>query len=216
MGAPSHRDAIQIVIHAGGQIRAELTFDKPRVTIGTQSSCDVVLEGEGVRRIHATLLRSPARRYTLIDDSGRGGTRLNGDPVSSAELHLGDELEIGQYTLTISAGVPDTVIASTDIVDESPAAPPRAESGPLPPLPQRKSQEIVLVPDSDGALLAAKVAPILWSATSDEMASEPRTGEVDMRTMPNLLNPDEPILLTQRKPKLGPRRIKERAPKKPR
>jgi predicted component of type VI protein secretion system len=40
--------------------------------------------------------------------------------------------------------------------------------------------DMVLVPQGDG-LVAARVARVLWSATAEEMATEPVTGEVAVR-----------------------------------
>jgi pSer/pThr/pTyr-binding forkhead associated (FHA) protein len=153
-----------------------ISVAKDSLRIGRMPTCDVVLEGDGVARYHALVERGLDGGWTVVS-MGPSGTLLNGNAVTAlAKAKLGDEIAIGPYRVVL---IDDTL------------APNR-----LPTLPPDPPELVIVQSGSD--LVAAPVAPVLWSATADEMSSEPTTGEVALPL--DLIDPDEPVyLLTQRK-----------------
>ncbi len=73
---------------------------QPRVVIGRDEECDIVLEGETVSRRHCEITRW-GMAYVLQDGS-RNGTFLNGERVSQAKLSDGDQIRIGQNVLLVN------------------------------------------------------------------------------------------------------------------
>lgn len=75
-------------------------------TLGSLPDCDLYLEQAGVSRQHAQI-EVRERSVTLTDLGSKNGTLLNGRPIRSVELHLGDELEICGLQLTLARLDPD-------------------------------------------------------------------------------------------------------------
>ena len=69
------------------------------VVIGRLPGCEVVLQDTNVSRQHASVRRNDDR-YFLADLGSTNGTRLNGKPVTEAELQNGDLITVGSTTLT--------------------------------------------------------------------------------------------------------------------
>jgi len=68
--------------------------------VGRSEECHVVIPDRAVSRRHARLFRRDGKWW--VEDAGsRGGTRLNGAPIDQAALlEPGDEIAVGQSTLT--------------------------------------------------------------------------------------------------------------------
>lgn len=79
----------------------EYQFDGPVILIGRDSKCDLCLDDTTVSAEHARLTFHHSQWW--VEDLGsKNGTYLNHVPVVSAiVLKSGDELELGQATLTI-------------------------------------------------------------------------------------------------------------------
>jgi predicted component of type VI protein secretion system len=74
-----------------------------RLLIGRADDCDVRIDLEGVAPHHAEV-RAIGQGAVLLRDLGSAtGTRLNGEPVSEAQLKSGDEIQVGQCRLMLQA-----------------------------------------------------------------------------------------------------------------
>ena len=92
-----------LVVRAGGG-RAGEVFEPEgaETTIGRSPDCGIFLDDVTVSRKHAVLLERDGRFY--IEDQGSlNGTFLNRKRIETAELHDGDELQVGKYRLTFLA-----------------------------------------------------------------------------------------------------------------
>jgi len=70
-------------------------------TIGKDPSCDVVLKGFLIGKLHAKILNRDGRYY-LEDEGGIASTLINGNPVTSyGPLTPSDKIEIGSYLLSV-------------------------------------------------------------------------------------------------------------------
>src|SRR5262245_51998808 len=74
----------------------EIPLEKSSVTIGRTRQTDFVLEDPSVSRIHATI-RLTHDGYVIEDNGSMHGTRVNGKPVTSQQLHNDDLIDIGVY-----------------------------------------------------------------------------------------------------------------------
>jgi len=89
------------VLHAGGRV----VVGADGVTIGSDSGCEVIVEGRTVAGRHAAIRERDDRHYLADLDAG-GGTLLNGELLrgESRWLNSGDSIEIGGESLRYLAG----------------------------------------------------------------------------------------------------------------
>ena len=74
-------------------------LDSERVTIGTLESNDVVVDGDGVSRVHAAFERF-GETWCVRDLGSRNGTYVNGGRIIGEQaLHSGDEILLGRLRL---------------------------------------------------------------------------------------------------------------------
>jgi pSer/pThr/pTyr-binding forkhead associated (FHA) protein len=89
-----------LIVRAGGGREGEsFPVEGERMSIGRRPESDVFLDDVTVSRDHAVLVRRGEQWH--IDDCGSlNGTYVNRTRIDSAQLHQGDELQIGKYKLT--------------------------------------------------------------------------------------------------------------------
>jgi len=91
---------VEVWERGGRQFRP---LDSERVTVGTLESNDVVVDGDGVSRVHAVLERF-GDAWCVRDLGSRNGTFVNGDRViGERALHSGDEILLGRLRLSFHA-----------------------------------------------------------------------------------------------------------------
>lgn len=86
----------------GGEGESHFPFaNLSTMRIGREDDNDVVLPVSTVHRYHAVVRRTPDAGYVVFDLSGADGNGvvLNGERVSEAQLHDGDELHLGTARL---------------------------------------------------------------------------------------------------------------------
>jgi pSer/pThr/pTyr-binding forkhead associated (FHA) protein len=87
---------VEVWARGGRELRA---LDAERVTVGTLESNDVVVDAEGVSRVHAVLERF-GDTWTVRDLGSRNGTFVNGGRIiGERALHSGDEIVLGRLRL---------------------------------------------------------------------------------------------------------------------
>ena len=95
-GAPARTTVASAWLHIDGQ--PALPLDQPIISIGRDSSNDIVIADAYVSRFHLQLRRAD-EGYRLYDLASRGGTRVNKRAVSAQGLQNGDVIEIGKASL---------------------------------------------------------------------------------------------------------------------
>jgi len=89
--------ALLYLIH-NGQPSATYPLDKPVVSIGRLSDCDVVVSDAGASRRHAEI-RLQDGHYVLADLGSTNGTKVNEATVGERQLEQGDRITIGRTVL---------------------------------------------------------------------------------------------------------------------
>ena len=79
----------------------EYTLAAGRNMLGRQEVCDIKIESKLTSRIHSIITVS-SKGVILTDAQTLNGTKVNNEFVTTAELHDGDEIEIGGVILTVS------------------------------------------------------------------------------------------------------------------
>ena len=80
-----------------------VTLPRTAVSLGRDSSCDLVLEDTDVSRRHATIQCSDTS-YTIRDHGSTNGTYVNNRKVPEATLQSGDLIRIGKVVLKFLRG----------------------------------------------------------------------------------------------------------------
>lgn len=96
--------------------------------IGRDENCRITIPDERISRVHCSLLLLPSGLW-VIDLLGKGGVKVNGQPVRCSALPEGSQLQIGEYLVAVH--YPD--IALTQFPVEA------ASSLPSPPPPPPQS-----------------------------------------------------------------------------
>ena len=103
---------VEVWGRGGRELRA---LDSQRMTFGTLESNDVVVDSEGVSRVHAVFERF-GDTWTVRDLGSRNGTFVNGGRIIGEQaLHPGDEVMLGRLRLLFhgpSRGAETAAIAS--------------------------------------------------------------------------------------------------------
>jgi hypothetical protein len=91
---------VEVWGRSGRELRA---LDSERMTVGTLDSNDLVVDGDGVSRVHAVLERF-GDAWCVRDLGSRNGTFVNGARIiGERALHSGDEIVLGRLRLLFHA-----------------------------------------------------------------------------------------------------------------
>lgn len=91
-----------LVVTRGPNSGSRFALDEPLVTAGRHPDSAIFLDDITVSRRHAEV-RKVADGYRVADVGSLNGTYLNRHRVEEAELHDGDELQIGTFKLVYLA-----------------------------------------------------------------------------------------------------------------
>jgi pSer/pThr/pTyr-binding forkhead associated (FHA) protein len=87
---------VEVWGRGGRELRA---LDSERTTVGSHQSNDVVVDSDGVSRVHAVFERF-GDTWTVRDLGSRNGTFVNGARIIGEQaLHSGDEILLGRLRL---------------------------------------------------------------------------------------------------------------------
>ena len=124
---------ISLVIKGPDGDRRKVEFDQQKVTVGSDTLCDVCIQDPGVDRQHLVLVRR-ADGIELFDIGTTGGVLVNGTPRSHVRVAPGDEIWVGGTVLSLVAE-PGSAVAFTEVdstVRAEVDAPARPEAAPAP------------------------------------------------------------------------------------
>jgi hypothetical protein len=110
---------VEVWDRSGRELRA---LSSERVTVGTLASNDMVVDGDGVSRVHAVFERF-GDTWCVRDLGSRNGTFVNGGRIiGDRPLHAGDEILLGRLRL-LFRGPPSG--AQTAAIAQAPPLTPR-------------------------------------------------------------------------------------------
>ena len=114
-------------------------LDSRTALIGREADCDIPIAAEVVSARHAVIFHADGKRY-LRDLNSRTGTYLNGSRIHQHEIHLGDQIGIGEVRLELV--LPTSASDAQAPLELAPAPPAPAE--PIAPAPPAQTQELVI------------------------------------------------------------------------
>jgi pSer/pThr/pTyr-binding forkhead associated (FHA) protein len=93
-----------LVVTRGPISGSRFALDEPLVTAGRHPDSVIFLDDITVSRRHAEVRQVDGGGYRVADVGSLNGTYLNRQRVEEADLHDGDELQIGTFKLLFLAG----------------------------------------------------------------------------------------------------------------
>jgi pSer/pThr/pTyr-binding forkhead associated (FHA) protein len=88
-----------LILQRAGKLERIVPVDGAAFVLGRAPECELVLDGAGVSRRHARIVRE-ADRFLLEDLGSANGTLVNGTRTERCRLEVGDELRIDEFQLT--------------------------------------------------------------------------------------------------------------------
>ena len=92
-----------LVVKRGPNAGSRFLLDQPRTSAGRHPDSDIFLDDVTVSRRHAEF-RLEAGEFQVVDVGSLNGTYVNREPVDSALLANGDEVQIGKFRLVFLTG----------------------------------------------------------------------------------------------------------------
>ena len=92
-----------VLLHPQRGEESVFALNAERVTLGRATANDIDLLDPKVSRFHARLEKGVTGDWVLMDLGSANGTLRNGQRVERAELHAGDELQLGDSRLRFEA-----------------------------------------------------------------------------------------------------------------
>ncbi|MBO0880493.1 MAG: FHA domain-containing protein [Mycobacterium sp.] len=91
-----------IVVKRGPNAGSRFTLDRSSLSAGRHAASDIFLDDITVSRRHAEF-RCENGRFRIVDVGSLNGIYVNRQPVDSATLTTGDEIQIGNFRLVFFA-----------------------------------------------------------------------------------------------------------------
>jgi pSer/pThr/pTyr-binding forkhead associated (FHA) protein len=87
-----------LVVRTGSQAGASFPLRATLTRLGRHPDSEIILDDITVSRRHADIVRE-GDTYFVRDAGSLNGTYVNAERVDEAELHQGDELQVGKFRL---------------------------------------------------------------------------------------------------------------------
>lgn len=92
-----------LVVKRGPNAGSRFLLDQPTTSAGRHPDSDIFLDDVTVSRRHAEF-RLDGSEFQVVDVGSLNGTYVNREPVDSAALSNGDEVQIGKFRLVFLTG----------------------------------------------------------------------------------------------------------------
>lgn len=92
-----------LVVKRGPNAGSRFLLDQPTTAAGRHPDSDIFLDDVTVSRRHAEF-RLETNEFQVVDVGSLNGTYVNREPVDSAVLANGDEVQIGKFRLVFLTG----------------------------------------------------------------------------------------------------------------
>jgi hypothetical protein len=112
-----------MIVSIDGVVIKEVQVTKDRMTLGRRPYNDIVIDNLAVSGEHAAVLMS-GKEVQIEDLGSTNGTYVNGQAVKKQQLHDGDNIEIGKYSIKFVDEAKSAGFDKTMIFKPGTAAPP--------------------------------------------------------------------------------------------
>lgn len=115
-------------------------LEREKLSIGRSSEADIVVQADGVSRIHAYLVHAP-EGWFIRDNGSKNGIQINGSPVQEAWLQTGDIVQVGTFVFRFSDPGGGDAGAGMDAGSNDPVMADFAGSGAMDPMAMAPGME---------------------------------------------------------------------------
>ena len=91
-----------LIISGPAGAAREVLLDALGTTIGRGANCDLVLNHEGVSRLHARIYQDPFDRWVIEDMGSHNGVLVDGERIRAHAISPGEKIMIAAFTLSLS------------------------------------------------------------------------------------------------------------------
>ncbi len=95
-----------LVVTRGPNAGSRLVLDKAKTSAGRHPDSDIFLDDVTVSRRHAEFRLTENNDVQVVDVGSLNGTYVNRQPVDSARLADGDEVQLGKFRMVFLTGGP--------------------------------------------------------------------------------------------------------------
>ncbi|HTC34597.1 MAG TPA: NAD(P)-binding domain-containing protein [Bryobacteraceae bacterium] len=95
---------LELIFLEGGQPGQTIRLNFDRAWFGRQPTCDFVLQGDGISRVHFCIEKR-GDDYVLVDNRSTNGTFVNSLRTELATLHAGDDIVAGSNRMQVREAV---------------------------------------------------------------------------------------------------------------
>nr|WP_026918016.1 FHA domain-containing protein [Gordonia shandongensis] len=92
-----------LVVKRGPNAGSRFLLDQPTTSAGRHPDSDIFLDDVTVSRRHAEFRRN-GEDFQVVDVGSLNGTYVNREPIDTATLTSGDEVQIGKFRLVFLSG----------------------------------------------------------------------------------------------------------------
>jgi DNA-binding winged helix-turn-helix (wHTH) protein len=177
-GSQGGRQPALLIWREGEVVKRQWLLDRPVITVGRATDCDVYLESRWISRSHARLLREAAT-YRLEDAGSKNGVFVNGQRVTEPrELQDGDNIQLAPglelYFVDSEATWPLPATARWDLtVDQAERRVLVQGHDLVPPLSAAQYDFVALLTEEPGRVYSrAEVVSAVWPDVSPEGVSD--------------------------------------------
>jgi len=78
-----------------------ISLDPQGTTVGRSSNCDLILDHDGVSRLHARIYQDPFGRWIVEDLKSRNGVFVEGQRVQAHAISRGQKVNISHFALSL-------------------------------------------------------------------------------------------------------------------
>src|SRR3989442_9786978 len=91
---------LELVILEGGRKGEAIRLNFQKAWFGRQPTCDFVLQGEGISRVHFSIMQH-GDEYVLVDNQSTNGTFVNNVKTTALKLHAGYRIVAGSNVMEV-------------------------------------------------------------------------------------------------------------------
>jgi hypothetical protein len=102
-------------VYRGEQLIQTTTLTQDIIKVGKLSSSHLRIDDESISRMHAVIEVTGPGEISIIDLGSARGTVVNGQKVNKHRLQSGDELQLGDLRIVVTAGQPVVAEATQQI-----------------------------------------------------------------------------------------------------
>lgn len=156
------------LIVSGPTETSQVLLDPKGITLGRGSNCDVILDHDGVSRLHARISQDPFGRWIIEDLESRNGVLVEGQRIKAYAVLPGQKISISPFTLSLSEESDQQTVSGASFRGEIPIV----DKGPGEDIVSYRTDQIAILSPALIQHLNELIARLLKLSSPSELYSE--------------------------------------------